>query len=94
MNRVEELRTEYSHDPILAALLLSLETITNIMGSRKGSIGSIDNVYLPQLNREHIDELYVIVFDAISRHRNNQEKIDVIYKKFKEIEKLAKGETK
>ena len=29
-----------------------------IMGSHKGSIGSIDNVYLPQLGREEVDAMY------------------------------------
>lgn len=34
-----------------------LEELQSIQNGRKGSIGSLDNVYLPQLNRKRIDVL-------------------------------------
>ena len=34
------------------------ELLVWVMGSHKGSIGSIDNVYLPQLDRDQIDAMY------------------------------------
>jgi hypothetical protein len=32
--------------------------LEGIRGGRKGSMGSIDNVYIPQLNRANLDKLY------------------------------------
>ena len=43
-----------------------LEKLQIIQSSRKGSIGSIHNVYCPQLSREHIDDLVDDVVDYIS----------------------------
>jgi len=34
-----------------------LEEFQHIQRSRKGSIGSINNIYLPQLDRKQIDDL-------------------------------------
>ena len=41
------------------------ELLKQIMGSRKGSVGSIDNVYLPQLNRASVDAQYDELAEAI-----------------------------
>ena len=51
------IQTEAENERLRNALILALVEIQHIRGSRKGSIGSIDNVYLPQLNCEHINTL-------------------------------------
>lgn len=45
-----------------------IDLLEQIAGSRKGSIGSIDNVYLPQLSRKRIDNL----LDAIKSERTSE----------------------
>ena len=42
----------------------------DITGSSKGSIGSLDNVYICQLNRKRCDELLVELCSKIEQRRN------------------------
>lgn len=42
----------------------------DITGSSKGSIGSLDNVYICQLNRKRCDELLVELCSKFEQRRN------------------------
>lgn len=44
------------HEELVKAAREVQNILQRIRGGRKGSIGSIDNTYLPQLNRENLDK--------------------------------------
>ena len=68
----EVIRLEDQRDRLLAACEAGYEVLAEITNSRKGSIGSIDNTYLPQLNRERIDSKLEQLKDAITKKVINE----------------------
>lgn len=56
-------QTPLTYSQLLCKIKAHLYTIRR---SRKGSIGSPNNVYLPQLNRKRVDELTALVEERLA----------------------------
>lgn len=59
--RVDPSQYLYHHDSVVKDLVEALRKAQDVMhsirGGRTGSIGSIDNTYLPQLRKDNLDEV-------------------------------------